>query len=133
MAQLKTIRMTDESGVQQTFTPVVKDGLLVTFASDIGKTIATKARLSLSMRPGRLRKKDSERVKRKVTLKVSVPYQPKLVDGVTPPVDNVEVVVSFNAPVDAEINEIRNALSFARGSILDSQVEDALENGHFPY
>lgn len=133
MAQLKPVQLFANDTTKHTFTPVVKDGLLVTFASDQGSSVATKPKISLSMRQGRLRKRNTERVKRKVTLKVSVPYQPKVVDGVTPPLDNVEVIVSFNVPVDAESSDIRDAVLFTTSSIGNDVISDVIDNGQFPY
>ena len=133
MSELSPIFLDDAAAtpVNHEFVPSQPVGGVVTYRDTLGISVALKPRISLSMRPGELSK--GKRIKRKVTVKINVPYQPISVDGITPAVDSIESVITLNVPLDASEADIVDIVKFQQDAFSETQLTDAIVSGNMPY
>lgn len=124
--QIANITMNNGLAVATTFNPMMKDGLLVTYANTTPPKSSLYPVLTASMRPA---KGD---VSRKVTLKVMVPYESTALNG-TVSVEAVTAFIELVIPSSAPTTAKDDIIAFASGYIKESQVVDAVKNGAFPY
>lgn len=88
--QIANITLPDASAVDKVFKPVLKDGLLISYADTTAATQAQFEQLTLGMR------KPQSGVARKVTLKVVQPYT--VVSGDITSIENVTAFIEIVVP-----------------------------------
>lgn len=123
--QIANITLPDASAVDKVFKPVLKDGMLISYADTTASSQAEFEQLTLGMR------KPQSGVARKVTIKVVQPYSVVLGDKTT--IENITAFLEVVVPVDADKTAANNLLSFASGALVNDQIKDAIVNGAFPY
>lgn len=125
MAELANIVLGDKTPTNRTFKPAYKNGLLTELIADYASSPALHPRLSIGMRAPKLG------VNRKVTLKISVPYEVVVDDATTIEYDTV--FMDFVIGPNSSVGSVQDLLAFSSNSLLDAIVEDTIVNGMYPY
>lgn len=125
MASIANIVLNDSTPVARTFEPHVKDGLVASWRSSHTARPALYPSISVGMRP------EKGEVSRKVTIKVSVPFD--VVVGSLTQVRQVSAFIEMIVPTEASLTQIRDAVAFSGGAIINAIIKDTVELGNFPH
>jgi hypothetical protein len=125
MAELATIALNDATPTSQDFNPSMKDGLLAVLREDSGSDPALYPSISLGMRAPKAG------VNRKVTGRILVPYETTTNDITT--VEQVSLFIDCVVPETASTGTVADAMAFGSDLLTNAIVEDAMQNGNFPY
>jgi len=128
MSQIGNVVLNDKVDAAITYTPSVKDSLLVKYTDST--TSVTRPALANTVSVGMRSPKSG--VSRKVTLKVVMPYDSTGLNGVVK-TEALTAFIDFVIPETATGDDIENLCYFASGACLEAQFTDAIKNGNFPY
>lgn len=127
-----------------TFVPAsARNGLFTFKGKETESTVLAPSRdaeMKLSVRPGRAANAntDTQRIKRRVTIKVAVPIvTPGIVQGAAGDiVDTIDIDLTVSCPVETSKTELYSALSCIKAHTLPNlnpAILDAFVNGYEPY
>jgi hypothetical protein len=142
MSQFAAINVddTNSSPVNFDFRPVSLVNGIATWCGDSTAflEVVDRPQVTLSMRPGKMGSPNNYglRTKRKVVMKISIPFQTSttVVDTGNPVYDTVDLELTVAAPVDCPAQAITDALGFLVQISDDSaQYRDAIIDGEFVY
>lgn len=137
MSQNTSLTLADAQGtpVIHTFPPIgTQNGIASYRDNDSSVTIGLRPVITASLRQGQLGQANrAKRVKRRVILKIAVPFQPATVDGVTPAVDTCECEIRLSLPVDAPAISIDDVVKYAGSLVYESPIAEMITEGEFPY
>lgn len=125
MAQLANIVLNDKTPTARTFKPAMQNGLLVELIADYAASPSLHPRLTMGMRAPK------SGTSRKVTLKVSVPYEVTSPAGSVIEYDTafIDMIIGPNSSVDSA----KDLRAFTSNALLNAIVIDAIDNGMFPF
>lgn len=124
MSAYGTLVLNDGSG-DINFLPTFKDGLLVGWRQS-SDPVALGHTANLGYRP------DRPDVNRKVTLRISVPYQAEDLNNVNS-YKAVTAFVEFVVPQDAPSTDVDKLIAYVSDAVVQTQISDSVTIGQFPY
>lgn len=127
---------TQATPVAHTFQPISTiNGIAAYRDDDQAQTVGLRPTVTASLRQGSLGNVQTraQRVKRRVVLKVMVPFQPPAVDGITPAVDTCEVEMRISLPLDAPVLSVNDCIKYARTAVDTAPIYNMVRDGEFPY
>lgn len=136
MAQNAPITLTDAqtTPVVHTLNPTTKDGLVAKWRdSDSGVVVGLRPSASISLRPGKLGVSGKPGTKRKVSVKITVPYQPATVGQFVPPIEVAEAFLTFMVAEDAPLQVVKDLEQYSQNIGWNAQISDVIIDGAFPY
>lgn len=125
MAALANIVLGDKTPTNRTFKPAIKNGLLVELIADYAASPALHPRLSIGMRAPKAGQS------RKVTLKISVPYEVVTDDATTIEYDTA--FIDLIAGPNSSVGSMQDLRAFASNALLNAIISDSTDSGMFPY
>lgn len=123
--QIANISLNNSAAVAKSFIPTIKNGLLAVYMSREGARPALFPNLTIGLRQSK------QGVSRKVTVKVTLPYDVTV--GSTVTTESVTAFVDIVIPDSAIALNVDDLLSYASDALRDAQVKDTCVNGAFPY
>lgn len=138
MAAIATLALEDSDAVSQNFLPQSINGGIAMWRADstYNADFVKRAVITASLRPGSASSPNNynTRVKRKVVVKVKVPYATGFssVAGNTI-FDSIECDVTFTTPIDAPLGNIKDCYSFVYEALNTTQIASMAKLGDMVY
>ena len=123
--QIAAFNLTDSQAGSVTFTPMIKNNLLVEYRDTSASKSSLYPMVSCGLRPAK------GSVARKVVLKITKPFEYTENDVVK--TADISCFIDVVVPSVASESDIQDLIEFASGAIKVDQFTDTIENGAFPY
>lgn len=124
--QISALSLSDKDSVERTFDVQVKNGLTAEWVYRDGSSLAEMPKVKATIRPA------TASVARKSSNLITVPYTITNADGTTT-VKYVSKHVTSIIPSDAPADAIANLEAYAGDSFTETQLNEIVTLGAFPY